>query len=137
MTRKRRKSPSSLFSFTAPHWPLQAPQENIKKYDGVYKDGPDVLREQRLRKQVELGLLPEDVEPHPVVTDSKDWADMEPGEKIWSAKTMEVFAAMVDRMDENIGRVMDYIKESGEWDNTFVLFMSDNGAEEPSWRQSP
>lgn len=115
--------------FTAPHWPLQAPQASIRKYHGVYADGPDALRARRLQRQVELGLLPADFEAHPVETDTKDWATMTDEEQQWSARTMEVFAGMVDRMDENIGRVVEHIKNLGEWDNTFVLFMSDNGAE--------
>lgn len=115
--------------FTAPHWPLQAPRDNVERYKGVYDEGPDRLREVRLSRQKELGLLPDEVEAHPVVTDTKEWDDMSAEEKVWSARTMEVYAGMVDRMDENIGRVLDQIKKSGEWDNTFVLFMSDNGAE--------
>ncbi|KAK7736555.1 hypothetical protein SLS53_006987 [Cytospora paraplurivora] len=127
---KKEKPFFAYLPFTAPHWPLQAPRENVDRYKGVYADGPDKLREKRLKRQVELGLLPEDVEPHPVEAGSqKEWDDMNPDEKIWSARTMEVFAGMVDRMDENIGRVFQQIKDAGEWDNTFVLFMSDNGAE--------
>ncbi|OAA61867.1 Alkaline-phosphatase-like, core domain protein [Niveomyces insectorum RCEF 264] len=117
--------------FTAPHWPLQAPQENIQRYHGVYADGPDALRAQRLQRQIALGLLPDTVEAHPVVAldSEKAWDDMTPDEQAWSARTMEVFAGMVDRMDENIGRVLRYLQTSGEWDDTVVLFMSDNGAE--------
>lgn len=117
-------------AFTAPHWPLQAPKEVVDKYIGKYDDGPDALREKRLARQVELGLLSADVKPHPVeARDEKAWADMNQDERAWSAKTMSVFAAMVDRMDWNIGRVIKYLEESGDLDNTFVLFMSDNGAE--------
>jgi arylsulfatase A-like enzyme len=119
----------AFLAFTAPHWPLQAPAEVVKKYQGVYDKGPDVLREKRLESQIKLGLLPANVEPHPLVANDKEWSDMLPDEKTWSAKTMEVFAGMVDRMDWNIGRILDYLKETGEIDNTFVLFMSDNGAE--------
>ncbi len=85
----------AFLPFQAPHWPLQAPQETVKKYAGVYDDGPDALREKRLQSQIKLGLLKPDVEPHPVVAETKEWSDMQPDEKKWSAKTMEVFAAMV------------------------------------------
>ncbi|PKK51371.1 hypothetical protein CI102_3884 [Trichoderma harzianum] len=119
----------AFLPFTAPHWPLQAPEANIQKYKGKYDDGPDVLRDRRLKRQIELGLLPADVEAHPVISSIKEWDEMSAEEKAWSAKTMEVFAGMVDRMDENIGKVINKIKEIGEWDNTFVIFMSDNGAE--------
>lgn len=126
---KKEKPFFAYLPFTAPHWPLQAPQENIERYRGVYDEGPDHLREARLRRQEELGMLPEEIEAHPVVTNTKEWNNMSAEEKAWSARTMEVYAGMVDRMDENIGRVLEQIKASGEWDNTFVLFMSDNGAE--------
>lgn len=116
-------------AFTAPHWPLQAPSEVVKKYDGVYREGPDALRKKRLAEQIRRGLLKPDVEPHPIEADDKPWDEMTPEEKNWSARTMSVFAAMVDRMDWNIGRVVDYLKEVDEMDNTFILFMSDNGAE--------
>jgi arylsulfatase len=119
----------AYLAFTAPHWPLQAPKEVVKKYQGEYEDGPDVLRQRRLERQIELGLLKPGVEPYPVETTEREWDDMTAEEKIWSAKTMSVFAAMVERMDWNIGRVLDGLEASGELDNTFVLFMSDNGAE--------
>lgn len=119
----------AYLAFTAPHWPLQAPKEVVKKYDGKYEGGPDVLRRKRLEKQIELGLLKPDVEPHPVETTEKEWDNMTPEEKTWSAKTMSVFAAMVERMDWNIGRVLYELEASEELNNTFVLFMSDNGAE--------
>ncbi|KUJ08088.1 alkaline phosphatase-like protein [Mollisia scopiformis] len=119
----------AFLPFTAPHWPLQAPAEVVKKYQGVYDEGPDVLRAKRLQSQIKLGLLSADVEPHPVVATDKEWSAMEADEKMWSAKTMEVFAGMVDRMDWNIGRVVKYLEETGEIDNTFIFFMSDNGAE--------
>lgn len=134
--REKRENPAtrekpffSYLAFTAPHWPLQAPPEIVKKYGGWYEDGPDALRKKRLERQIELGLLKADVEPHPVETSEKEWNDMTAEEKMWSAKTMSIFAAMVERMDWNIGRVFDELQASGELGNTFILFMSDNGAE--------
>ncbi|CAK7200868.1 hypothetical protein SEUCBS139899_003567 [Sporothrix eucalyptigena] len=107
--RRRRTSPFSL-PFTAPHWPLQAPQDSIRKYHGVYADGPDALPARRLHCQIELGLLLANVEAHPVLTNTKEWADMTDEEQKWLARTMEVFAGMVDRMDENIGHNIEHIK---------------------------
>ena len=116
--------------FQAPHWPLQAPSESTAGYRGRYDAGPDVLREERLDALKRLGLCPPDVVPHPVVADgAPEWADMTADERAISARTMEVYAGMVDRMDWNIGRVIDYLTETGELDNTVVIFMSDNGAE--------
>lgn len=116
--------------FQAPHWPLHAPQETIATYHGRYDDGPDALREERLAALIRLGLCSPDVEPHPVVADgAPEWADMTDEERAVSARNMEVYAAMVDRMDWNIGRVIDYLDGTGELDNTVVIFLSDNGAE--------
>ena len=116
--------------FQAPHWPLQAPEETIAKYRGRYDAGPDALREARLAALKGLGLCPSDVTAHPVVADGEpEWSDMSAEEQALSARSMEVYAAMVDRMDQNIGRVIDYLTETGELDNTVVIFMSDNGAE--------
>ncbi len=115
--------------FTAPHWPLQAPIDLITKYKGMYDDGPDALREKRLEKQRQLGLLSPDVIPSPVYTNAREWSELTPSEQAFSAKTMEIYAAMVESVDLNIGRVIDYLKESNQFENTFVLFISDNGAE--------
>ena len=116
--------------FQAPHWPLQAPAETIAKYRGRYDDGPDALREARLAALKRLGLCPPDVVPHPVVPDGEpEWDEMSADAQALSARSMEVYAAMVDRMDHNIGRVIDYLTETGELDNTVVIFLSDNGAE--------
>ncbi len=116
--------------FQAPHWPLQAPWESIAAYRGRYDAGPDALREERLAALKREGLCPPDVEAHPVVADgAAEWADMTAEERARSARAMEVYAAMVDRMDWNIGRVVDYLTETGELDDTVVIFLSDNGAE--------
>ena len=116
--------------FQAPHWPLHAPDESIAKYRGRYDAGPDALREERLAALKRLGLCPPDVEAHPIVADgAPEWADMTAEQRAVSARSMEVYAAMVDRMDWNVGRVIDYLSESGELDDTVVIFLSDNGAE--------
>ncbi|KAJ6535072.1 alkaline-phosphatase-like protein [Mycena capillaripes] len=139
--RQDRKEERPFFAylpFTAPHWPLQAPQEYIKKYHGMYADGPDALRLKRLAKLQELGLVPKDITPHPVVADEvKAWADMSDDEKAKSARAMEVFAAMVECIDVNVGKVYDFLEQSGELDNTFVCFMSDNGAEGAAYEAYP
>lgn len=128
----------AYFPFTAPHWPLQAPDEYIEHYKGVYDDGPDVLRLQRLQRMKEMGLCPENVEPHPVVADEvKAWEEMSKDEQAKSSKAMEVFAAMVECIDANVGKVVDYLEETGELDNTFVCFMSDNGAEGAAYEAYP
>ena len=121
--------------FSAPHWPLQAPEEDCKAYQGIYDEGPDVLRRKRLRSLEELGILAPDTKAHEVFALpldkplSKEWNDLNADEKKFSSRTMEVFAAMVQNVDRNIGRVISYLKSTGEYDDTLILFMSDNGAE--------
>jgi arylsulfatase len=115
--------------FSAPHWPLQAPREIVETYRGTYDDGPDALRKARLARLKELKLVGNDVEPHPVVSPEAEWDSLDEGGRLLSARKMEVYAAMVERMDWNIGRVTDWLKETGQFDNTVVLFLSDNGAE--------
>ncbi|CZR56990.1 probable arylsulfatase [Phialocephala subalpina] len=139
--RKERKDERPFFGyfpFTAPHWPLQAPQAYVAHYKGVYDDGPDALRLKRLQRLKDLGMVDKDVEPHPVVAEEvKEWADFTPEEKAKSCRAMEVFAAMVDCIDVNVGKVVDYLEETRELNNTFVCFMSDNGAEGAAYEAYP
>jgi arylsulfatase A-like enzyme len=124
----------------------------------VYDDGPDALRLRRLQRLKELGLVPQDVEPHPVVGETKEWNDRTPEEKSLSSRSMECFAGMVECIDVNVGKVsrpysyppssrcaqqtksgqvVDYLESIGELDNTFVCFMSDNGAEGSAYEAYP
>lgn len=115
--------------FSAPHYPLQAPDAEIAKYRGVYDRGPEFLREERLRRLRALGLIAPDTVPHPVVTGEPGWEALTAAQKAFSARTMEVYAAMVDRLDRNVGRVVDYLKRRGQFEDTIIVFLSDNGAE--------
>lgn len=122
--------------FSAPHWPLQAPKKSMDKYTGLYADGPEALRLKRLQKLKDLGMAPPDIVPHPIVTgpnEPPEWQEMAEEVRAKSARSMEAYAGMVDRMDENIGRVLDYLRKSDEYDNTYIFFMSDNGAEGASY----
>lgn len=126
------------YAFTAPHWPLQAPQEYIQHYRGIYDDGPDALRLRRLEQLRKLGMVDKDVKPHPVVAEElKEWKDYSPEEKAKSSRAMEVFAGMVECIDANVGKVVDYLEQTGELDNTFICFMSDNGAEGAAFEAYP
>jgi arylsulfatase len=115
--------------FSAPHWPLQAPDELIAKYRGRYDAGPEALRQERLRRMQSLRLCSPDTRAHPVIAETKEWHELSDEERGISARSMEVYAAMVDRMDWNIGRVVGYLRETGELDDTVLVFLSDNGAE--------
>ncbi|HDR50076.1 MAG TPA: arylsulfatase [Mariniphaga anaerophila] len=111
---------------TAPHWPLHAPEEDILKYHGVYDEGWDILREKRYEKMVELGLFNPETAPLAANESGVAWDDYR--HKTWEARHMEVHAAMVDRMDQGIGRIVEKLRETGQLDNTLIFFLSDNGA---------
>jgi arylsulfatase len=114
--------------YSTPHWPLQAPPEVIAKYKGRYDAGYEALREARLNRQKELGLVPANLAPHDW-QDVKPWASLTPEEKAFESRKMEVYAAMVDRMDQNVGRVVETLKKLGKYEDTVILFLSDNGPE--------
>ena len=113
-------------AYTAPHWPLQAHQEEVQKYVGKYMMGWDKLRESRLKRQQELGLIDEDW----ALSDRsfKSWDEMRPQKQQEMDLRMANYAAMIDRMDQNIGRLVEYLKAEGKYENTLILFLSDNGA---------
>ena len=123
------KKPFFLYlTFNAPHWPLQALPEDIAKYKGRYNIGWDSLRKERLARQVQLGLR--DPGQPVAVRDAEvpNWDNLTYDEQqLWKAK-MEVYAAMVDRMDQNVGKVLEKLKELKKDDNTLIVFISDNGA---------
>lgn len=118
-----------MLAFTAPHWPLQAPDAAIEKYRGRYDAGFDKLLDARLAKQKALGIVPADAEAAARSPKGKPWDSLTPEERQREARAMEIYAAMVDQMDVNTGRVFDYLRQNGLYDNTIVIFMSDNGAE--------
>ncbi|EEU41130.1 uncharacterized protein NECHADRAFT_101157 [Fusarium vanettenii 77-13-4] len=106
--------------------------KKVDIYKGMYDDGPYALRERRLKKLVELGIIDESVVPHKVETETMgvgEWDELTPEEKKQSSRAMEAYAGMVDSIDVNVGKIVEYLKETGEYDNTFIVFMSDNGAE--------
>ncbi|CAI4220207.1 unnamed protein product [Parascedosporium putredinis] len=128
--------------FSAPHWPLQAPKKNMNKYKGLYADGPEVLRRQRLERLQNLGIIAPTAVPHPVVgmageEDEHQWDRLDEDTRQKSARAMEAYAGMVDRMDWNVGRVLEYLKKTGQYENTLIMFMSDNGAEGASYEAAP
>ncbi len=119
----------AYLAFTAPHWPLQAPAADIARYKGQYDAGFDVLREHRLARQRKLGILAADVIPHTPRNRDGSWDSLTADQQRLAARNMEIYAAMVDRLDQNVGRVIDALRASGELDNTVIVFLADNGAE--------
>ena len=112
-------------AFHCPHWPLHALPEDIEKYKDTYKDGWQAIREARYQRMKEMKLFgdADDFLSPRQFTDSWD----ENPTKEWDARAMAVHAAMIDRMDQEIGRVIETLKKNGQLDNTLILFMSDNG----------
>jgi|694.fasta_scaffold55396_4 arylsulfatase len=112
--------------FTAPHVPLHAREETVKSYAGTYDAGWDVIRAMRLERQKALGIIPQETELSPRDARVLAWED-EP-EKQWQLRRMEVYAAMVTEMDTAIGKILKQIEDNNEWENTIIIFLSDNGA---------
>jgi arylsulfatase A-like enzyme len=116
-------------AYTAPHWPLQAPKESIAKFKGKYDAGYEALYEQRFARQKQLGLVPQDAKPIDPARFNPRWNDLPDEEKRLMARRMEVYAAMVSDLDRYVGEFIDYLKRTGQFDNTLIVFTSDNGAE--------
>jgi len=117
-------------AYTAAHWPMHALPEDIAKYKGVYDRGWDVMRQERYDRMIKMGLIDEKWAMSDRDPDSYPWEDEEL--KKWRIRCMEVYAAMIDNMDQGIGRIVNALEKKGELDNTLILFLQDNGAcEEP------
>ncbi|MBD1433720.1 arylsulfatase [Sphingobacterium sp. DN00404] len=125
--REDKEKPFFLYlAYTAPHWPLHAPQEDIERYDGIYDKGWEHIRRYRYERMKQLGIIdaqhklsgsPEGIPEWQSLDNPQEWADR-----------MEVYAAMVDRMDQGIGQLVAALKKQGKFDNTLIVFLSDNGA---------
>ena len=113
---------------TAPHWPLHALEEDIAKYEGSYDGGWDALRQERYHRLIEMGLLDASWPLSEREEQVPSWQALSDEEQAWYARAMEVYAAQVDRMDQGIGRVLEARDQTGQIDNTLIVFLSDNGA---------
>jgi arylsulfatase/uncharacterized sulfatase len=114
--------------FQAVHMPVQAPQEYIDRYRGVYDQGWTALRQQRLTRAIELGIVPANI-AMVTMASTADWDALSADQQAYEAKRMAVYGAMVEAMDHHIGRLIDHLKAIGQYDNTVFIFSSDNGAE--------
>ncbi len=114
-------------AYTAPHDPLHAPDEWVAKYDGVYDGGYQVVYENRLKRLKEKGLVTENT-PLPDLKLQERWDALSKEDQKREAKIMQVYAAMVDYMDDQIGSLIKTLDETGRLDNTIIVFASDNGA---------
>jgi arylsulfatase A-like enzyme len=126
-------------AYTAPHWPLQAPEDDIARYRERYLAGWDVIRTNRYRRQIELGLIEPRWPLSPRDPRVPPWSEVR--DKKWEANRMATYAAMVERLDRGVGRILDRLKEKNIEQNTLVIFFSDNGAcaevLDPGWYDIP
>lgn len=113
-------------AYTAPHWPLHAHEEDIAKYKGRFDAGWDELRAARLKRLIDDGIVRDIWKLTDRDPSQPAWTDAE--HKAWLLRCMEVYAAQIDRMDQGIGRILAALEESGQLDNTLVIFLADNGA---------
>ena len=123
------KKPFFLYvAHNAPHYPLQAPKKDVEKYRGRYQVGWDEIRRRRYKRQIAAGLIDskQPLSPRPEYIPS--WEELTEEEQTWEAARMEVFAAMVDRVDQNMGRLVEHLKKRNAFENTLILLCSDNGA---------
>jgi arylsulfatase len=112
-------------SHVAPHWPLHALEKDIKSYDGVYDVGWDRLRESRHRRMIERGIIAPNVPLSPRDPQVPTWEAAK--DKKWEARRMAVYAAQMVRMDQGVGRLVESLKRRGRFEQTLILFLSDNG----------
>ena len=112
-------------AFTSPHWPMHALESDVDRYKGRYREGWDTLREERLKRMVATGIVERRWGLTPRDSRVPAWA--EAPNKEWQQRRMEVYAAMIDRMDQGIGRILNALEETKALDNTLILFLSDNG----------
>jgi len=114
-------------SYTAAHNPLHAPAEYIDKHRGRYDAGWDVIAKQRVSRMQEMGLFQDTLHPSPRPTWIKAWDELTAEQQVARARDMEVYAGMIDCMDEQIGHILNRLREIGQYDNTLIVFISDNG----------
>lgn len=132
-----KESPGKPFfmyvAYTAAHWPMQAPDDEIAMQKGKYDAGYDAIRKARFERMKELGLVDKNLQWSPTVG---DWSKVK--DKRWEARNMETYAAMLHRMDTGIGRIVDQLKADGRLENTMIMFLQDNGGcAESGWRDQP
>lgn len=127
--RKREKDNKPFFmyvAYTAPHWPLHALPEDIEKYKNTYDIGWDSLRIRRYKKMKRLGIADKSMNLAPRDPKIPQWSKVKKKKRL--SRKMAVYAAQIDRMDQGIGKIIKELKRTGEYDNTLIIFLSDNGA---------
>ena len=127
----------AYLSYTAPHDPLHVPDEWLEKYKGRYDKGYEVLREERLNSLKKLEFIPKDAVPFPRLSMIPDWEDLPEEQRKIEARRMELYSAMIENVDHHMGRLFKHLKKTGDYDNTLIIFFSDNGANGNEMHQYP
>ena len=115
-------------AYTSPHWPLQVPDEYLDLYQGKYDAGYDALRESRFRSLKQAGIIPEASVLSPRNDAITPWDGLNAAEKRREARKMELYASMVENLDFHVGRLIEYLQQNDLYEDTLIVFMSDNGA---------
>jgi arylsulfatase A-like enzyme len=120
-------------AYTSPHWPLQVPDEELDRYAGVFDEGYDVWRGRSFERLQAAGIVPPDQTLPPRNDAVPPWDELEPEMRAYYTRAMELYAAMLENLDHHVGRLLDHLKETGEYERTVVVFLSDNGAANEDW----
>jgi arylsulfatase A-like enzyme len=115
-------------AYTSPHWPLQVPDDYLDQYAGRYDQGYDRLREERFESLKRARIIPAGSSLPPRNSAITPWDSLSPEQKRIESRKMELYASMVQNLDFHVGRLVDYLKANGLYENTLIVFMSDNGA---------
>ncbi|BFM15147.1 arylsulfatase AtsA [Maricurvus nonylphenolicus] len=125
----------AYIAYTAPHDPLQVPDAWLDRYKGKYDQGPEAIRQQRLQRQQAAGLIPKDIklwqiplQPEWLPSYKPAWGERSQQQRQQDVRAMEIYASMIEIVDQQIGRLLSSLEQQGKLDNTYVLFFSDNGA---------
>jgi len=127
----------AYLSYTAPHDPLHVPDKWLEKYKGMYDQGYEALRKDRLNNMKKLGLVSEDAVPFPHFPMYSAWESLTKKQKKIEARRMELYSAMIDNIDYHLARLFKHLKKTGDYDNTLIIFFSDNGANGALMNQYP
>jgi len=127
----------ALATYTSPHWPLQVPEAELERYTGRYDAGYDTLREDNFESLKAAGIIPQSSILPPRNEAITPWADLDTEQKRRESRKMELYAAMVTNLDDHVGHLVEYLKMKGLFDNTLIIFMSDNGAAAEDFYNDP
>ena len=130
-TESEKKPFFAYLAFQVAHSPFMSPPELVDKYAKIYSEGWDKIRDQRFEKQKELGFWPANMTDPGRLPPNAVWDSLTNDQKDYAARVLAVHAGGIEQMDKDIGRVIQHLKDTGQYDNTFILFTSDNGSSEP------